>query len=263
MNCALQQLGRPRVCTNLDDLVGCVSSLSESQFALYNSYYIHFRNACAYFKLLAVERSNSHALGRITKLHKYMRSLIKDSANITTKLYDRYSSVEQRLSDIQLLTTLSHEKLNSSFSALTSQTEEVNLILNSTKQHTQAIENLWRNVLNPRNLLESLRISGHTRELVTFYAAMSGWILLLSVSGRYHVGPFFIVLLAALGLELWMAEARLHHRLLLQKVTKAFVLGGFFYMTLFHFERATLGNIYMRLGHLERSERIMERPHVY
>lgn len=76
MNCALRQLGRQEVCSGVFDLAGCVSSLPEAQFSLYNSYYIHFRNACAYLKMLALERNNSQALTRISKLHKYMQGLM-------------------------------------------------------------------------------------------------------------------------------------------------------------------------------------------
>lgn len=171
---------------------------------------------------------------------------------MTAKLHERYASVEQRLSDIQLLASLSHEKLNVSFSALASRSAEVGASLQQTRADAERTLTAWRGLLAPFRLLTAAN-SPHTRELVVFYTALCGWLLLLGLSGRYHLGPFVALLAAALALELWALDAGERRGPPLQKLVRAGALGCFLYMTLCHFEHATLNRIYTRLGQLERS----------
>lgn len=75
-NCSLRFFGRAEICPGAADVTACIRTLSTEDFALYNSYYIQFRNACAYFKMLALERENLSSLNRVSRLHRYMHALV-------------------------------------------------------------------------------------------------------------------------------------------------------------------------------------------
>lgn len=141
---------------------------------------------------------------------------------------------------------------------LASQTAEVGAALDQAKIEAEAVLNLWSEILTPWRFLSLLKRFPRVREVLIFYVVLCAWIILLGLSGRYHVGPFLIILSASMGLELWLFDAGFYHQFVLQKIIRTVVLGCFFYMTLFHFENVTLGNIYNRLGQLERSARRVE-----
>lgn len=177
----------------------------------------------------------------------------KDSAAITQSLHSKYAAVEGRLSDIQLLTSLSHEKLNNSLSALAGQSAAVREALAQSRVDAEESQNVWGELAGPLRSLHAISRLPHARESAAFYVVLTTWVMILGLSGRYQLGPFVLVLSGAAGVEVWIFDSDPGRGSFFPKAVKGVVIFCFLYMTMFHFERATLGNIYTRLNHLERS----------
>ena len=76
MNCALRAMGRRGICEDALSPEICIQSLRGEELVILNSHLINFRNMCAYFKILQLERRNGRSLIRMTRFHSKMENLL-------------------------------------------------------------------------------------------------------------------------------------------------------------------------------------------